>query len=128
MPTTTTTAICTDFAASEAAIVTQVKIRGCDVHKAVRNLLLNEFKLVPADLVAVVDKRITDAIDKAVEKVMEKWGFRAAVERRLNEVIANAAATLTAKIDKLMAEQVKEFIGQRLTDALLNRVVAPVGV
>lgn len=88
----------------------QVKVKRSDVYAAVRNLLLNEFKILPHDLLAAVDKKIAAKIEDAAGKQLDSWGFRRRMEDALEQVIRNAKNT----VDRLIQEEIKRLIQEEI--------------
>lgn len=102
------------------AIVTQVKIRRKDVYDAVRNLLINEFKVLPEDLTKAVEKKIENILAHTVSDIISKgYGWNSKVESALRETMKR----LEADSKKIAEDAVKELVKTKLNDMIIKDVL-----
>lgn len=113
------------------ATVLQVKVRRNDVYDAVRNILINEFKIIPADLMAAVDKKIEARIGGVAEQLLNRYGFDNKVQKameagmdRIKTRIDTVIYDLTKQCKEMMKEevvnQVRSAIAPELTTIVRN--------
>lgn len=114
------------------ALVTEVKVRRNDVYNAVRNILLNEFKVLPADLTRAVEQRIHNRLEDVVRtEVRGNWKFRNDVEKEITKAVAAvrtelqaAAAEARAEMKKLVKEAVKELVKEMVDERMIHKLLA----
>ena len=104
----------------QGEVVFQVKVSRKDVYDAVRNLLLNEFKVLPHDLTATVDQRVSNKLDMVLERMADRYEFA----KKFNDAIDRAIAKCMTNADQAIRVAVNDEIRRIVGDKLIERVVA----
>ena len=104
--------------------ILQVKIRRKDVYDAVRNILLNEFKIVPQDLMAAVERKIDSRITHVLDEIVRRqYGFGS----KIATAMWNAIDAETKRVrDAVMTEakdEIRKVVRGTVGDKLLERVM-----
>lgn len=107
--------------------ILQVKVRRGDVYDAVRNILLNEFKVLPADLLAVTEKKVDARLTEVVQKIWDRWGWEGAAKTRADVKIASNIAKLDEMIEGMVREEVKKALQKGVIEQALAKFIQELG-
>lgn len=107
----------------DGEVVIQVKVGRKDIYDAVRNLLLNEFKIIPADLSLAVEQKVSSRVDHAVQTTIQNtYGF--------GTKINTAANAVTEKLRKdaqtLMTDEVLAAVREIITPQVMVQTLREV--
>ena len=108
----------------DGEVILQVKVRRGDVYDAVRNLLLNEFKVIPGDLLAVTEKKVDARLTEVVEKIWNRWGWEEKTRKVVEIAIQKKINSVGIMIEEMVREEVSKAIRSGLVEDVLKKFMA----
>lgn len=114
------------------ATVTELKVRRKDVYDAVRNILLNEFKVLPRDLTEAVEQKAHNRLEEVVrQEVRNDWKFKGEADKEISKAVAALRLELQAmavearsEMKKLVKEAVKELVKELVDERMIQKLLA----
>lgn len=111
----------------DGEVILQVKVRRGDVYDAVRNLLLNEFKVIPGDLLAAAEKKVDARLTEVVERIWNRWGWEEKTRKVVEIAIQKKIDAVGYMIEQMVREEVAKAVRHGLVEDVLQKFISQLG-